>query len=175
MKYVRVLLRDGTKKRVTEVGPKERVIGIVLRGSKKIVSLNTYYFSIKNSTIDFSDIIESWIGNIWDAREDVDGVKNTERFRKHELLKIKLRRNEYVPSLGELIEAVRNLKEINFVRRKFRQYIIKDCWLFSSTIKSRYKVWVLHSEVNNYAWDSWGVRTGPILTFLKDKNLNNVI
>jgi hypothetical protein len=126
MKHIRVL-QEGIRKRLSEVSQDEKVIGIVLRKSKKVVSLNLYP-PTEFSKTDLSRVKEMSIGEQEMAEKDFNGLENTKKLLEYEILKFRLEKNEYLPSLGELKEAISFLPEINQGNRHLEQYA--PCHLF---------------------------------------------
>jgi hypothetical protein len=153
MKHIRVLLQQGIKKRLSEVELDEKVIGIILRKSKKVVSLNLYP-PTEFSKTDLFRVKKMSIGEQEMAEKDFNGLENTKRLMKYEILKFRLEKNEYLPSLGELKEAVLFLPEINQVRKKLGLDIIQDCWFWSSTLRDKDSVWVVDSD-GSTGWYGW--------------------
>jgi hypothetical protein len=153
MKHIRVLLQQGIKKRLSEVELDEKVVGVILRKSKKVVSLNLYP-PTEFSKTDLSRVKEMSIGEQEMAEKDFNGLENTKRLMKYEILKFRLEKNEYLPSLGELKEAVLFLPEINQVRKKLGLDIIQDCWFWSSTLRDKDSVWIVSSN-GSTDWDYW--------------------
>jgi hypothetical protein len=153
MKHIRVLLQEGIKKRLSEVSQDEKVIGIVLRKSKKVVSLNLYP-QTEFSKTDLSRVKDMCIEEQERTEKDFNGLENTKKLLEYEILKFRLEKNEYLPSLGELKEAVSFLPEINQVRKKLGLDIIQDCWFWSSTIRDKASVWVVSSNGDTF-WFYW--------------------
>ena len=177
MKHVRILTRGGTRKRLSEVEPGEEIIGIILRKSKKVVSLNFYLSTSFSSIPNPSCIKDMWIGELGEAEKDLCGYENTKRLLKCGILKNKLGEDEYLPSAGELKEAAACLSEINFVRRKLDLGDIHNCWLWSSTVQSRNVIWCLAISNKDKGKIEYWFDRGPytlifdILTFIRYENL----
>lgn len=159
-------MQEGIKKRLSEVSQDEKVVGIILRKSKKVVSLNLYP-PTEFSKTDLSRAKGISISEQEKAEKDFNGYENTKRLMKYEILKFRLEKNEYLPSLGELREAVSFLPEINLVRKKLGLDIIQNRWFWSSTLRDKDSVWIVYSDGYVY-WGYWNYRYGYcVLAFLR--------
>lgn len=166
MKHIRVLLQEGIKKRLSEVNQDEKVVGVILRKSKKVVSLNLYP-PTEFSKTDLSRVKVISIGEQERAEKDFNGYENTKRLLEYKILKFRLEKNEYLPSLGELKEAVSFLPEINLVRKKLGLDIIQDYWFWSSTLRDKDSVWFVYSD-GDVDWYRWNFRCYDyVLAFLR--------
>ena len=66
MKRIEVVIEGGIRKRLSEVKPKEKIIGVILRRSKSIVSLRTY------SPKDPYPIHFAKVSSIWREQAEID-------------------------------------------------------------------------------------------------------
>lgn len=149
-----VWLKSGEQKKITDSYNKDDVVGFVLK-SGKIVSANfnpttTVFSALTGQTeqIDFEI-----------AKKDMNGQVNTERLKKEcsgsGLKAIDgLKDNEYLPSMGELMEAFCELESVNLSRQFLGLTLIPYTWFWTSTVRSNETMWVV--TINGYAdWRYW--------------------
>ena len=74
MKRIEVVIEGGIRKRLSEVKPEEKIIGVILRRSKSIVSLRTY--NPKDPyPIHFAKVFSIWKEWKEQAEIDMEGEK----------------------------------------------------------------------------------------------------
>lgn len=169
MKYIRVLLKDGTKTRFTRTLTKDDVVGIVL-GKGRIISLNIYNSIMFPNKGFLRDVM--FLNDIKEAEKDMGGIKNTSVLHQYKFLKnIKLKKNEYIPALGELKMFIRRQNTINYVRDQIGLSLIPiDFSLFwSSTLKNDLSPYGMTVAGKTY-WGRCGVTKGYIAPFIKTKD-----
>jgi len=176
MKRIEVVIEGGIRKRLSEVKPEEKIIGVILRRSKSIISLRTYNPKDPYPT-HFSKVSELWREWKEQAEIDMEGEEDTIKLKTHGLIEVSLKRNEYIPSLGQVKDALMSRDRINYVRKKLGLPSIPyDSWFLSSTIRDKCSVWLIHNDNNihndNIFIGSWlyhncKEHTCYILAFLK--------
>ena len=146
MKRIEVVIEGGIRKRLSEVKPEEKIIGVILRRSKSIVSLRTY------SPKDPYPIHFAKMSRVWreQAEIDMDGEKNTIKLKTHGLIGVSLKKNEYIPSLGQVKDALMSRDRIRYIRKKLGlpSSIPYDSWFLTSTIRDKCSVWLIHNDNN---------------------------
>jgi hypothetical protein len=148
MKYVRVLVESGKRIRLNKVNPDDKVIGIML-SSGHIVSLNLVSPDSKIFSSDFRGI--KGIEDLKKAEKDFGGKENTSKLP----LLLELKESEYIPALGELKKAVKELWKIRYVREILHlDSIPQYCWFLSSTVRNNETMWIVGSDGYTY-WYSW--------------------
>ena len=166
-----VWLKSGEQKKITDSYNKEDVIGFVLK-SGKIVSANFNTTATIFSDDPLTGQIEQIDFEI--AKKDMNGQVNTERLKKEcsgSGLKAidSLKDNEYLPSMGELMEAFCELESVNLSRQFLGLTLIPHNWFWTSTVRSNETMWVVDSNGDT----GWSGRTihyrfyHCVLAFLK--------
>lgn len=150
----KVITKDGYKVNLEDVSDYKDILGVYT--DKSLVSLNLYCEPLsKNNSSKFYD-------NYKEALKDYGGPGNTKNFD------IKyLRDHEYIPSLGELTEALMEMAEMNIVRKILGIEQIPYDWFWSSTIKDRECAWHCYSDghCSEYSHNCFRMKRG-VLPFL---------
>ena len=135
----KIKTKDGYKVSLEYVSDYKDVLGVYT--SRSLISLNLYCKPLsKTKSYKFYDNLER-------AREDYDGSGNTKN------LDVKyLGDHEYIPSLGELNEALLEMAEMNIVRKILGREQITYLWFWSSTMKDKESAWYC----DGYGcWNRW--------------------
>ena len=142
----KIKTKDGYKVSLEDVSDYKDVLGVYT--SRSLVSLNLQQHNkplSKTKSYKFYDNLER-------AREDYDGSGNTKN------LDVKyLGDHEYIPSLGELNEALLEMAEMNIVRKILGREQITYLWFWSSTMKNKESTWICYSNGNWGSWDYNGI------------------
>ena len=133
----KIKTKDGYKVSLKDVSDYKDVLGVYT--SKSLVSLDLYYKPLSETkSCKFYD-------DKGKAIKDFDGPGNTKN------LNIKyLRDHEYIPSFGELTEALMEMAEMNIVRKILGKEQISGLF-FSSTMKEKWYAWCCDSY-GSYDW-----------------------
>lgn len=123
-------------------------IGVKQGGKSLIVSL--YDACEKDTILTKEKGCSGFIDNYYKAVTDWDGKGNTERIGKNLHPNIKLKANEFVPSLGQLYFILLNLDAINEALEAVGGKPLVDDWHWSSTESSVTSAWSLNIG-NGYA------------------------
>jgi hypothetical protein len=166
-----VWLKSGEQKKITDTFKKEDVVGIVLKNGK-IVSANFNPSSTVFSDSPLTGQIEQKDFDI--AKKDMNGFANTEKLKREcsgSGLKAfeGLKDNEYLPSVGELMEAFCELESINLSRYLLGLTLIPYSWFWTSSVRSNETVWAVRSY-GDTRWGGWCYYFGGndyVLAFLK--------
>ena len=133
----KIKTKDGYKVSLEDVSDYKDVLGVYT--SKSLVSLNLHY----------KPLSETKSYKFYDnpgAIKDYDGYENTKN------LDVKyLGDYEYIPSLGELIEALMEMAEMNIVRKILGKKLIDYGWYWSSTMKKKECAWG-YSSNGSFKW-----------------------
>ena len=148
MKRIEVIIEGKIRKRLSEVRPDEKIIGVFLRRSKSIISLRTY--NPKDPyPINFSKVPELWKNYREKAEIDMKGEENTIKLNNLRLIGVSIRRNEYIPSLGQVKDALMSRNRIGCIRKKLGLPSIPyDSWFLTSTVRDRCSVWLIRNDNN---------------------------
>ena len=126
----KIKTKDGYKVSLEDVSDYKDVLGVYT--SRSLVSLNLQQHNkplSETKSYKFYDNLEK-------ALKDYDGYGNTKDLDvKH------LGDYEYIPSLGELTEALMEMAEMNIVRKILGKEQIIHGWFWSSTMKERECAW----------------------------------
>lgn len=135
----KVRTKDGYKVNLEDVSDYKDILGIYT--GKSLVSLNLYYCNplSKTNSSKFYD-------NHEEALKDYDGPGNTKNLNINYLGD-----HEYIPSLGELTEALMEMAEMNIVRKILGIKKISYGWFWSSTMKEKEYAWCCNSS-GYYLW-----------------------
>ena len=124
--------KDGYKVSLEDVSDYKDVLGVYT--SKSLVSLELYCGPLSETKS------YKFYNGLKRALKDYDGSGNTKN------LDVKyLGDHEYIPSLGELTEALMEMAEMNIVRKILGKNLIPYLWLWSSTINKHKGAWGYHS------------------------------
>ena len=146
-----VYLKNGSRKKITDTFSKDDVLGFFTKVGivSKNISLYTKFSEKPLGNFPSSNIIEEPD----DAFNDLNGNKNTniltETCRDSKLLAIEKCSDtyEYLPSVGELVGAFKELEAINLSREFLGLDRIPIAWFWSSTVRnSKSIVWVCNSS-----------------------------
>jgi hypothetical protein len=80
-----------------------------------------------------------------------------------------LKDNEYLPSIGELMEAFCELEFVNLSRQFLGLTLIPHTWFWTSTVRSNETMWIVGSGGFS-SWDGWSISYGRddyVLAFLR--------
>ena len=174
MKRIEVVIKKKKKKRLSEVKPEEKIIGVVLRRSKSIITLRTYSPKDPYPT-DFSKVSELWRSYREAAEIDMEGEKNTIKLRENGLIGVSLKRNEYIPSLGQVKDALMSRYRIGLLRKKLGLPSIPyDSWFLTSTVRDKRSVWLIYNDfyfyndsIGSWLYHDCKEHSCHILAFLK--------
>ena len=167
-----IILKGGRCIKIGETFKKSDIAGIVLK-SGKIISLKFHQSSFSESQL--SDYPSSrFIEDIDKAKQDMEGFENTNIlalscYESGLSILDRLGENEYIPSMGELLEAFSEFDRINQIRKALGLEPLPVGYYWSSTIRNRESMWVVLSS-GDASWDYWFdyYRHGNyVLAFLK--------
>jgi len=166
-----VWLKSGEQKKITDSYNKDDVVGFVLK-SGKIVSANFNPTTTVFSNDPLTEQTEQTDFEI--AKKDMNGQANTERLKKEcsgsGLKAIDgLKDNEYLPSMGELMEAFCELESVNLSRQFLGLTLIPHIWFWTSTVRSNENMWIVDSngDTDWRYWDDYSRRDVYVLAFLR--------
>ena len=162
-----IFLKDGRCIKIGETFKKSDIEGIVLK-SGKIISLNLNQSPFSESQL--SDYPSSrFIVDADKAKQDVEGFKNTNIlalscYESGLSVLERLGENEYIPSVGELLEAFSEFDRINQIRKVLGLESLPIGYYWSSTIRNKESMWIVDSD-GYTLWDYWATITGTTVTF----------
>jgi len=172
IKQFDIFLKDGRYIKIGETFKKSDIVGIVLK-SGKIISLELHQSQFSESQLtDYpsSRIIE----DIDKAKQDMEGFENTNIlalscYESGLSILERLGENEYIPSMGELLEAFSEFDRINQIRKALGLEPLPTGYYWSSTIRNEKSIWFVDSDGDTY-WDYWDFYyrdTDYVLAFLR--------
>lgn len=178
---VDVHTKSGIRKKVSELQPSDKVIGIYAYENQVISTEIFGRLALSDSFLDELPNGGTVTGNRDKALEDMDGVSNCKALEKlggkfPALEKCRsLGKDWYLPSEGELKRAFENLLYINFTLKKLGLAPIPFAWFWSSTLYDRQYAWLCSSYGSWEGWHSSLIWSGgcvlPFLEVLSNKSL----
>ena len=153
-----VLLKNGERVALNETIKKENVRGIVL-GSGKVISLKVRQtpFS-ENKLIDYPS--SRFLADIERAKKDMRGSENTDLLtlcccESGLTIMEGLGEDEYIPSVGELLEIFPSeFDKINRIRKALGLDPLPTGYYWTSSIRNEETMWVVCSDGYTH-WSYW--------------------
>ena len=169
-----IFLKDGRRIKIGETFKKSDIAGIVLK-SGKIISLELHQSQFSESQL--TDYPSSrFIEDIDKAKQDMEGFENTNIlalscYESGLSILDRLGENEYIPSVGELLEAFSEFNRINQIRKALGlEPLPLNYYYWSSTIRNEESMWFVGSDgyTDWTYWDGFYRRYYYVLAFLKE-------
>ena len=152
-----IILKDGRCIKIGETFKKSDIAGIVLKCGK-IISLKFHQSPFSESQL--TDYPSSrFIKDIDKAKREMEGFENTNIlalscYESELSILDRLGENEYIPSVGELLEAFSEFNRINQIRKALGLEPLPIGYYWSSTIRNEESMWVVSSD-GLVSWDYW--------------------
>lgn len=167
-----IFLKDGRRIKIGETFKKSDIAGIVLK-SGKIISLELHRSQF--SEFQLTDYPSSrFIEDVDKAKQDMEGFENTNIlalscYESGLSILERLGENEYIPSVGELLEAFSEFDRINQIRKALGLEPLPINYYWSSTIRNEESMWFVCSDgyTNWRYWDSYYRCGYYVLAFLR--------
>ena len=171
-----ILLKNGSIQNITEDFDPQEVIGICVT-PERILAKDIFLGEVKFS----SSPLMYWnntYSSSKDAYKDLSGkenCRNLKRRYKYNNLQAIEKASElggYLPSLGELHEALTNLLGINFTRKKLGLPIIPLChWFWTSTIRDAETIWRGNGYGDSLCLRLSSIHGSSVIPFLDGSNI----